>query len=491
MLDLSSMNDLMFPGLPPVNNEHRFVTASKTIHNETVPTPSIPQGFADSNAYLRHLVNKGAINHYGCMVPKDVKERINHELSIIEQKGLADYILFIKDSMKTARESLKSCLILCLKGRALCCMVNYLLDITTINPIEHHLPFETFVNETTIGIPNICMDVNREHANGFINLMKKKYGNLMAPLFFEHERKADGQKRRMIHYDQWAIANKSIESLMPMCEVYDEKRGENVLCPIYSKSGEMREHIYERGAMIQSTMDWRPLSTINKMLDKIKPDSSNADKLRILKEIPIDDPTTMNLFRTGDTEDIYLFATPDMREHLISLHPDTLMDLMTLNALHTPSHRNTPLLLEFFRRKKSGKVINYPIPEMAEVLDETYGLLLYPEQLMLLAHKLGNLPLSDAYTLSISMSRIRRDRDLVMNHYQPLFIMGGCEKGHSKDLLEQIFTSWWQYGGFAKIFPKCVDFGLIQMSYQIAYLKTHYPKEWAELHILKNIFTHR
>lgn len=183
MLDLSSMNDLMFPGLPPVNNDRRFVTASKTIHNETVPTPSIPQGFADSNAYLRHLVNKGAINHYGCMVPKDVEKRINHELSIIEQKGLEDYILFIKDSMKTARESLKSCLILCLKGRALCCMVNYLLDITTINPIEHHLPFETFVNETTIGIPNICMDVNREHANGFINLMKKKYGNQMAPLF--------------------------------------------------------------------------------------------------------------------------------------------------------------------------------------------------------------------------------------------------------------------------------------------------------------------
>ena len=88
-------------------------------------------------------------------------------------------------------------------------------------------------------------------------------------------------------------------------------------------------------------------------------------------------------------------------------------------------------------------------------------------------------------------SRIRRDRDLVMNHYQPLFIMGCCEKGYSKDLLERIFTSWWQYGGFAKIFPKCVDFGLIQMSYQIAYLKTHYPKEWAELHILKNIFTHR
>lgn len=128
---------------------------------------------------------------------------------------------------------------------------------------------------------------------------------------------------------------------------------------------------------------------------------------------------------------------------------------------------------------------------MAEVLDETYGLLLYPEQLMLLAHKLGNLPLSDAYTLSISMSRIRRDRDLVMNHYQPLFIMGGCEKGYSKDLLERIFTSWWKYGGFARIFPKCVDLGLIQMSYQIAYLKTHYPKEWAELHILKNIFTHR
>ena len=71
MLDLSSMNDLIFPGLPPVNNDRRFVTASKTIHNETVPTPSIPQGFADSNAYLRHLVNKGAA--FSCwLIPQKV-----------------------------------------------------------------------------------------------------------------------------------------------------------------------------------------------------------------------------------------------------------------------------------------------------------------------------------------------------------------------------------------------------------------------------------
>lgn len=488
MSEYANLNDLMFSDLPPVNNEYRLTTALKTIHNETAPTPSLPDGFADSNAYLRHLVNKGAINHYGCMVPKDVKERINHELSIIEQKGLADYILFIKNSMKTVRESLDSCLIFSLKGRALCSMVNYLLDITIVNPIEHHLPFEMFVNETTMGIPNICMDVDSEHAHGFINLMKKKYGNQMAPLFFEYERKADGLKRRMIHYDQWAIANRSIDSLMSMCEVYDEKRGENVLCPIYSKRGEMREHLYERGAMVQSTMDWRPFSTLNQMLDKIKPHSSNADKLKMLKEIPIGDPATMDLFRTGDTEDIYLFDAPDMCEHLISLHPDTLMDLMTLNALHTPSHRNTPLLQEFLRRKKSGEVINCPIPEMAEVLDETYGILLYPEQLMLLAHKLGNLPLSDAYTLSISMSRIRRDCDLVMNHYQPLFIKGGCEKGYSKDLLEQIFTSWWQHGGFAKIWCKSSDIGLILMAYQMAYLKAHYTKEWIEQQIFKAIF---
>ena len=491
MSDFSSLNDLMFPCLLSVNNERRFATGSKTIHNETVPTPSLPKGFNDSNVYLRHLVNKGAINHYGCMVPKDVEERINHELSIIEQRGMADYILFVWDSMKTARESLESCLILSLKGRALCCMVNYLLDITIVNPIEHHLPFEMFVNETTMGIPNICMDVDSEHANGFINLLKQKYDNQMAPLFFEYERKADGQKRRMIHYDQWAIANKSIDSLMSMCEVYDEKRGENILCPIYSKRGKMKEQIYEKGAMIQSIMDWCPLSTLNRMLDKIKPHSSNAEKLRFLKDIPLDDPVTMDLFREGDTKDIYLFEAPDMREHLISLHPDTLMDLMTLNALRTPSNRNNPLLQEFLRRKKSGDVINYPIPEIAEVLNETCGLLLYSEQLMLLAHKLGNLSLSDAYILSISMGRIRRDHDLVTNHYQPLFIKGGCEKGFSKDLLEQIFTSWWQHGGFAKIFPKCVDWGLILMNYQIAYLKSHYRNEWTELQILKNIFTRR
>ena len=227
------------------------------------------------------------------------------------------------------------------------------------------------------------------------------------------------------------------------------------------------------------------------MLSKIKPHASNADRLRFLKEIPLDDPATMDLFRTGDTEDIYLFDAPDIRKCLVNLHPDTLMDLVALNSLRTPSNRNTPLLQELICRKKSGKAINYPIPEMAEVLDETHGLLLYPEQFCLLTHKLGNLSHSDAHTLSLSMGRIRRDYDLVMNHYLPMFIKGGCEKGYSKDLLEQIFNSWWQFGGYAKIFSQASDLGLVLASYQMAYLKVHYPKEWTEQQILINIFSRK
>ena len=80
MSEFANLNDLMFPGLPPGNNEHRFPTASKTIHNVTVPTPSLPDGFDDSNAYLRHLVHEGAINRYGCVVPQNVEERINPRL---------------------------------------------------------------------------------------------------------------------------------------------------------------------------------------------------------------------------------------------------------------------------------------------------------------------------------------------------------------------------------------------------------------------------
>ena len=488
MSEFANLNNLMFPGLPPGNNDHRFPTASKTIHNETVPTPSLPDGFTDANVYLRHLVHEGVRNHYGYLIPNNVEERIEQELSLIEQKGLADYILFIWNSMKTARESLKSCLIVDLHGRASCCMVNYLLDITCINPIEHHLPFELFVDEAANYIPNIRMDVDSDNANELITLMEKKYGNQMAPLFLEYT-KPNGQRKRKIHYDQWVIANRDISNLLPMCEVYDEKKGENVLCPIYSQRDKMK--IYEKGAMIQSIMNWQQLAFLNRMLSKIKPHASNADRLRFLKEIPLDDPATMDLFRTGDTEDIYLFDAPDIRECLVNLHPDTLMDLVALNSLRTPSNRNTPLLQEFLLRKKSGKAIHYPIPEMAEVLDETYGLLLYPEQLCLLAHKLGNLSLSDARTLSLSMGRVRRDYDLVMDHYLPMFIKGGCEKGYSKDLLEQIFNSWWQFGGYAKIFPKTSDMGLILASYRMAYLKVHYPKEWTEQQILINIFSRK
>ena len=87
MSEFANLNNLMFPGLPPGNNDHRFPTASKTIHNETVPTPSLPDGFTDANVYLRHLVHEGVRNHYGYLIPNNVEERIEQELSLIEQKG--------------------------------------------------------------------------------------------------------------------------------------------------------------------------------------------------------------------------------------------------------------------------------------------------------------------------------------------------------------------------------------------------------------------
>lgn len=486
MINFSNVNDLMFPGLPLIKEGTSVIPSIKISHNETVPTPSIPHGFADANAYLRHLVHEGAINRFGCQIPKEVKERLNQELSLIEKKGIANYILFVWDAMKTARESLDKCLIIGLHGQFLCSMVNYVLNITSVNPIVHHLPFEMFLNDARRGIPNICIDVDEDSKEKFIALMKKKYGDMMAPLFYERTRRSDGLKVKTFHYDQWAIAERNLNELMPMCEVYDEKRKEPVLCPIFSKS--QRNELYEKGTMIQTIIEWRELTTINRMVRKINPQWPNVDRQKFLDAIPLDDPATMDLFRQGDTEDIYYFESEDMRKVLTDMQPNSWMDLVALASLRGSSDENVQLRHEFIRRKRSGEYINYPIPAMAEVLDETCGLLLYKEQFILLAHQLGNLSLFEAYTLSSAMQRLRRDRDLVMDHYLPLFIKGGSEKGYPQELLEQIFTSWWQHGGFAKIWSKGSDMGLAMMAYQMAYLKVHYPKEWTEQQILKAIF---
>ena len=488
MINFSNVNDLMFPGLPVLSEEPRILTSKpiSVCHNETVPTPSIPQGFADSNAYLRHLVHEGAINRFGCPIPKEVEERLNQELSLIEKKGFANYIIFVWDAMKSARESLDKCLITVLHNYALCSMVNYVLNITSINPITHHLPFEMFVNDATKGIPDICIDVDEDSKEKFIALMKEKYGNRMVPLFYEHKRKSDGQYVKNFFYSKWTIAERNIDELMPMCEAYDEKREEHIHCPIFSR--DQWYEIFERGAAIQTIMSWRALTTINRMVRKIEPHWSNVDRQKFLDAIPLDDPATMDLFRKGDTEDIYYFESEDMRKVLTDMQPSSWMDLVVLVSLSGSSDEKAQLRHEFFRRKRSGEYINYPIPAMADVLDETYGILLYREQLIHLAHKLGNLSLFDARAMSFAMCRLRRDHDLVMNHYLPMFVKGGCEKGYPQDLLEQIFTSWWQHGSFSKIFSKCHDTGLAMTAYQMAYLKAHYPTEWTELQILKAIF---
>ena len=476
MSEFTNLNDLMFPGLPPVNNECRLTTARQTIHNETAPTPSLPEDFSDSYSYLRHLVYKEAANHYGSLIPKDVEERINMELSVFEKKKLADYILFIWDSMKTARESLKSCLIFNKQGSISCSMVAYLLNITFINPLKYHFPFEMFVNESKQGLPYICIDVDTNSKMDFVALLKKKYGNRMASIYHQ-----DSNHEKTISICEWAIANKSIESLMPTCKMYDKKRDIVVLCPDCDM-----DKVREYGAIVQTILDWKPLSTINKTLDLIK--IKNEDKLKFLNDIPMNDVATMDVFRNGDTEDIYLFDKEYMRENLVKLCPDTWTEIVLLLSLRGKDD-DAQLLQEYIRRKNAGEVINYPIPEMAEVLDETYGLLLFREQFIRLAHKLGNLSLSDACTLSLAMGRhFRRNQDVVMNKFLPLFLKGGCEKGYPQNLLEQIYTTWWQYGGFTQSINKYWDMGITLTAYQLAYLKTHYPKEWTEQQILTNIF---
>ena len=214
----------------------------------------------------------------------------------------------------------------------------------------------------------------------------------------------------------------------------------------------------------------RPLSIISRILDEPNLGIDGADKQAFLSSIPLDDEPTLELFRRGDTDGIHLFDSPGIREHLKNIKPDNFLELAAINAMYRPCVVGQ--LPEYTRRKQEGKLTEYAIPEMAEVLDETYGLLIYQEQIIQLAKSVGGMNTEEADALRLAISR--RDGSEMHDRFLPLFIKGGRGNGYSEKRLKQIFSSWWEYGAYT--FLKSHTLCKTLICYQMAYLKVHYPE---------------
>ncbi len=218
-------------------------------------------------------------------------------------------------------------------------------------------------------------------------------------------------------------------------------------------------------------MDFLGLKTLTILRDALRLIKENHGIDLVIDDVPLDDAKTFELYQRGDTNGTFQFESAGMQKHLINLKPDKFADLIAMNALYRPGP--IEYIPNFIARKNGKEAITYDLPEMEEYLEDTYGITVYQEQVMLLSQKLAGFTKGDADVLRKAMGK--KDR-ATLDKMKSKFIEGATEKGFTKDKLEKIWTDWEKFAQYAfnKSHSTCYAF----VAFQTAYLKAHYPGEY-------------
>ena len=508
-------------------------------HAPIVPAISIPNGFGNESRekednYLEYLSFFKAKQIYGESLPEDVTERLEFELKIIKQKGASGYFLFLQDVINTAQSEL-GVWVGPGRGSAAGSLVCYCLGITKIDPLKHDLLFERFLSIDRVTHPNIDIDFDDEGRERVLEWLQQKYGKeccahvvsfrefstanafstiarvtqLHTPetlainellsgcswrsiknyVKYEPEirkaiRKVGNPLRNAfantailerkicgsgVHACGFVVADKPVSDWAPVstCSIEDSKGNEQLVnCTQYDEW-----HVESSGLII---FDFFGLKTLSQMRDICASVKVHYDKDFDIEKIPMDDEKTMELFQTGQTDDVFQFSSKGMQKYLQKLHPTCFEDLVILNCMYRPGPmEDIPTLV---KHKKSKKGIKYIIPCMEKYFQNTYGIIVYQEQLMMLSRLIANFNRGESDLLRKALGKRKTD---VLSILRPKFIEGGMKNGHKKNALEKVWSEMERKGIYA--FNKSHAVCYTWLAYQMAYLKANYPEEFKQV----------
>jgi DNA polymerase-3 subunit alpha len=479
--------------------------------------------------HLRDLVQEGAIRRYG-EVGQEIRNRLEHELTIICSMGFAGYFLIVWDLMRFARE--RGIRVGPGRGSAAGSVVSYCLSITDIDPLRYGLIFERFLNPERKQMPDIDMDFDERGRDEVIRYVADRYGSdhVAQIITFQTIKGKQGIRdaARVLGYP--ASVGDRLCKMYPPAVLGREKPIEDALeqshelRDSYENEPEAKEiidnartleglrredSVHAAGVVIGDAplVNYLPLKLSKDSRDDSRRivtqfDMHGVEELGLLKmdflglrtlsviddtvkmlreqgvdvaidQVPLDDEPTYEMLRGGDTTGVFQLEGAGMRSLIQQLAPNRFEDLMALVALYRPGPLSQGMHVEYAERKHSRRPVTFPHTDLEPVLESTYGIIVYQEQVMEIAVRLAGYTMGEADSLRYAIGKKKRDK---IAEHRKKFTSGAMDRGYQEPLARQIFDLIVPFADYGFNASHACGYALI--AYQTAFLKAHHPVEY-------------
>ena len=478
------------------------------------------EGFARRLEALRELEQSGRLKHSLAQY----EQRLARELGIIQQMKFSGYFLIVWDFIRYAKE--RNIPVGPGRGSAAGSLVSYSLGITDLDPLQHELLFERFLNPERISMPDIDIDFCMNRRDEVIDYVTRKYGreNVAQIITFgtmaaKAAIKDVGRAMDIPYSDVDRIAkmvpnqlniklDRAIKDSPALQQAYESDsqirqlldtarkleglvrnagvhaagvvispRPLTELVPLHKTKNDEIVTAFDMVAIEKMgllKMDFLGLTTLTILDDTLKLIAQTRGEHITLEGILLDDQETYEkVFHSGLTSGVFQFESHGMRDVLRRYRPNSIEDLTALNALYRPGPIQGGMIDDFIDRKHGRKRIEYELPELQEILQETLGVIVYQEQVMQIANRLAGYSLGEADLLRRAMGKKIAEE---MAAQRERFVTGAVKNGYPPKKIEKIFDLMAQFAGYG--FNKSHSAAYALLAYHTAYLKTHYPVEF-------------
>ncbi len=480
---------------------------------------------------LRKLAEDGLVARFGGAIPEEYRRRLDRELEVIEQKGYSSYFLIVHDFVRFARENNIPAMP---RGSGVATLLGYAIGISHVDPLRYGLLFERFTDPERQEDPDVDIDVCQVGRERVIRYVREKYGHVAQIITFATLKAraaikdaarvlgmtpAEGERfSKMVPEDLKASIGAAINRRLPpeqrhlfspaLCEAYEkDPQARRLLDCAMQIEGLVRQPgVHAAGVVVcdQPLENLLPLYRQNDSPDVITQwDGPTCEKAGLMKmdilglktlsviqrarelvrektgvdidphALPLDDPAVFALFQAGETDGVFQFESAGMKAALRDIRPTRIEDLIAANAMYRPGPRE--LIPLYAKRKRGEAPVEKIHPLVDPLLAETYGIMVYQEQIMQVVNRLGGFSLSRALSL---IKAISKKKEAAINAERPRFIEGAARNGISRAEAERLFDLILKFADYG--FNKAHSTGYAIVAYQTAWFKVHHPLEfWA------------